>query len=195
LRRDVLRKPEALYLLTNNEGKLKEFNELGANHNLRIAKAGFEKLEIQSSSLEEIATYAALTGYLNLRKPLFAEDAGLFIQPLKGFPGPYSSYVFKTIGNEGILKLMQGITSRKACFKSAICLVLNSQTIKVFTGEVCGSISKEVRGEKGFGFDPIFIPEGYTKTFAEMSVEEKNKISHRAKAFNSMMEWLESNSF
>ncbi len=195
LKRDVLRKPKTLYLLTNNDGKLREFRELGASHSLKIAKAGLEKLEIQSSSLEEIATYAALTGYLSLRKPLLAEDAGLFIQSLNGFPGPYSSYVFKTLGNEGILRIMDGMNLRRACFRSAISLVLDIQTIKVFTGEICGSISNKVRGKSGFGFDPIFIPEGYTRTFAEMSVKEKNKISHRAKAFNSMMEWLENNSF
>jgi len=182
-----------LYVITTNEGKLREFKELGKSYGIEVAPAGFGKLELQSSSLEEIASFSALMAYLKLREPVFAEDAGLFINSLKGFPGPYSSYVYRTIGVEGVLKLMEGVKDRRACFKSAISLVIPGVTLKVFRGEVCGQISKEVRGARGFGFDPIFVPDGHSRSFAEMNLSTKNSLSHRAKAFRSMVEWLSNN--
>ncbi len=182
-----------LYVTTTNEGKLREFKELGKNHGIQVVPSGFGKLEIQSSSLEEIASFSALMAYLKLREPVFAEDAGLFINSLNGFPGPYSSYVYRTIGVEGVLKLMEGVKDRRACFKSAISLVIPEVTLRVFRGEVCGQIIREARGSGGFGFDPIFVPEGHSKTFAEMSLSAKNALSHRAKAFKSMVEWLSNN--
>ena len=118
------------------------------------------------------------------------EDAGLFIEALKGFPGPYSSYVYKTLGVQGILKLMEGVKRREAYFLSAIAYAEPGLEPKVFLGKVEGFIVPEARGSKGFGFDPIFQPKGSEKTFAEMGVEEKNRFSHRAKALSALAEWL-----
>jgi len=95
--------------------------------------------------------------------------------------------VYKTIGIQGILKLLEGVENRRACFKSAVAVVLEN-TIITSTGEVCGEISREPRGNQGFGFDPIFIPSGETRTFGEMSIQEKNRYSHRAKAVRSVFE-------
>ena len=182
-----------LYIATTNKGKLREFKELGSIEGIQIIPAGLEKLEIQSDSIEEIASYAALTAYLELRAPVFAEDAGLFINSLNGFPGPYSSYVYRALGVNGVLKLMQGVENRHACFKSVIALVMPEVVLKLFEGETCGKISEEVRGSRGFGFDPIFIPDAYTITFGEMELSKKNSLSHRAKAFKSMVKWLSNN--
>jgi len=187
------REGRRLYVVTTNRGKLREFEELASAYGVSIYPAGFEKLEIQSGSIEEIASYAALTAYLSLKEPVFAEDAGLFIDFLKGFPGPYSSYIYKTIGVEGVLKLMKGVKDRHACFKSVIALVIPELTLKLFRGEVCGQISERARGSGGFGFDPIFIPEGYRITFGEMDLGVKNSLSHRARAFRSMIMWLSNN--
>ena len=148
-----------------------------------------KKLEIQSSSLEEIIKYAADYLFKMNFCNFFIEDAGLFIDHLNGFPGPYSSYVYKTIGVDGILKLMDGISNRSAYFLSVVGLCFKD-VIKIFVGEVKGKISLEARGEKGFGFDPIFIPEGYEETFAQMDLEKKNSMSHRAKALRKMAEYL-----
>ncbi|MEM0085777.1 MAG: RdgB/HAM1 family non-canonical purine NTP pyrophosphatase, partial [Zestosphaera sp.] len=149
-----------------------------------------DKVEIQSDDLTSIALYSAVQASLYLREPFFVEDAGLYIKSLKGFPGPFSSYVYKTIGVEGVLKLMSSVSDRTAFFKSVIVLYYPQQGFKVFEGVVYGSISLEARGSGGFGFDPIFVPEGHHKTFAELDLETKNSLSHRGRAFRAMVSWL-----
>jgi len=126
--------------------------------------------------------------------PIFVEDAGLFVEALKGFPGPYAAYVYHTIGNQGILKLMADTENRGANFQSVIsyCDSENSVDPVSFYGEIKGEITPAQRteqGKSGFGFDPIFQPEGSSRTFAEMTVEEKNGYSHRAAAIRRFAEW------
>lgn len=148
-----------------------------------------QKIEIQSNNLERIAKTAAEFLAEKINCPFFIEDSGLFINSLKGFPGPYTHYVYKTIGIRGILRLMQGITNRVAEFRSTIALHINSE-VYTFNGSTLGTITTEPHGTEGFGFDPIFIPKGEKRTFAEMSLKEKNKFSHRAKATRKMLEFL-----
>ncbi|MCQ5375520.1 MAG: non-canonical purine NTP pyrophosphatase, partial [Methanomassiliicoccales archaeon] len=112
---------------------------------------------------------------------------------LKGFPGVYSSYVFKTLGCTGILKLMRDVEDREAYFQCCIGCIIDNKEIMV-SEKVYGRISTEERGEGGFGFDPIFIPEGEIRTFAEMSIEEKNRISHRGKAISTLVNELKKRS-
>jgi XTP/dITP diphosphohydrolase len=122
--------------------------------------------------------------------PILIEDAGLYIDKYYGFPGPYSSYALRTIDNEGILKLMEGETERGARYLSAVAF-RDGDTSVSFTGEVVGRIAMEMRGTNGFGYDPIFMPEeGDGRTFGEMSASEKARISHRARAFRKLGEWL-----
>lgn len=170
-----------LYFITSNKHKYMEVLRIAEKYGICLEMMPGMKFEIQSDSLEEISIYSAIENYKVLRKPLMVEDAGLFIKALNGFPGPYSSYVYKTIGINGILKLMEGVEDRRAYFMSVVTIIAEPIFI-VEKGLVNGLISNEPRGSFGFGFDPIFIPEGSTKTFAEMTVEEKNKYSHRAKA-------------
>ncbi len=179
-----------IYVLTQNEGKFREFLELSKEHGVVLKQLPSPKVEVQLRSLEDIATYAASVALVEWGVPLFVEDAGLFIEALNGFPGPYSSYVYKTLGVDGILKLMEGVKDRRAYFKSVIALAIPGEGIRIFTGIVRGSIALKARGTGGFGFDPIFIAEGMERTFAELSISEKNKLSHRGKAFASMIEWL-----
>ena len=115
------------------------------------------------------------------------EDSGLFIDALNGFPGPYSSYVFRTLGNRGIVKLLDGMENRKAYFLSVVAYADGCE-IRSFTGKVKGNISREIRGGEGFGFDPVFEVSG--KTFGEVSIKEKNEISHRKHAFESFFTWF-----
>ncbi len=180
---------EKIAIVTSNIGKMREFEELLGKH-LELEQINVECPEIQSDSLEEISCYSANFACKSTNRSVIVEDSGLFIHALKGFPGPYSSYAQKTIGNEGILRLMKGIKNRKACFKSVIGFCLPIEEPISFEGIVNGNISHEIRGKEGFGYDPIFIPEGYDKTFGE-DAKLKNRISHRKRAIEGFIAWLE----
>lgn len=180
-----------LYFITGNKHKIREASLALSEYGIVLTPPPrrVAKIEVQSDSLSIIALTAARHAYLELQAPLVAEDAGLFIDALKGFPGPYSNYAYRTIGNQGILKLMEREDRRTAYFLSAVACICPPYE-EVFTGRVDGIIVGEPRGSGGFGFDPIFKPLGSSKTFAEMSVEEKNKYSHRARAFRRLGAWL-----
>ena len=124
----------------------------------------------------------------------FADDTGLEIEALDGRPGVYSARyagehcTYQDNVNK-VLEEMQGMTNRKACFKTVIALILDGETY-LFEGRVDGTIIETQRGTNGFGYDPVFVPDGYDQTFAEMGDEEKNSISHRARAMQKLMEFL-----
>ena len=176
-------------IATENVHKVAEINGVLSECGYRVEPISVPKIEVQSHSLERIALVAVSTAYSIYGKPVIVEDAGLFVEALKGFPGPYSSYVFKTIGVKGVLRLLEGLPNRRAYFSSVIALAYRRGVV-LFSGRVDGYIALEPRGSGGFGFDPIFVPEGSTKTFAEMSLEEKNRFSHRARAARKLCEWL-----
>jgi XTP/dITP diphosphohydrolase len=119
------------------------------------------------------------------------EDAGLTIDALQGFPGVYSKYVFFTIGLSGILRLLNEVQNRTAIFRSVYAYSEPGKKPILVVGECLGTITTERRGTQGFGYDPIFIPKGAMKTFGEMTVEEKNRYSHRAKALENLLLVLE----
>lgn len=169
--------------VTGNKGKVKEARSI---LDIDIKRKDIGYIEIQSESLYDIAEYGVAEAYNNLRRPCFVEDSGLFISNLDGFPGPYSSYVYKKLGNKGISKIMQNSNNRDAVFKSVISYH-DSSSIKSFEGDTKGKITKKPRGNKGFGFDPIFEING--KTYAEMEKKDKNKISHRRKALEKFSDW------
>ena len=177
--------------VTGNIHKLKEVEGILRSYGIKVKMIKVKKMEIQADELIAIAEHAAINAAKEAGVPVVVEDAGLFIEALRGFPGPYSSYVFKTIGNDGIIKLMKGITDRRARFISVVAFAKPEGYVRTFVGVAEGLISVEPRGSMGFGFDPIFIPyEGDGRTFAEMSLDEKNRISHRGKAFRSLAKWL-----
>ncbi|MHA1410158.1 MAG: XTP/dITP diphosphatase [Candidatus Odinarchaeia archaeon] len=181
-----------IYFATGNYMKVKEATAILSKYNIKVLHLPVERIEIQSSDLCEIAAYSARKIVEEEKKTVFVEDTGIFIECLNGFPGPYSSYVFKTIGNEGILKLMRNVKNRKAVFRSVIALCEPGSEPKCVKAEVKGKISQEQRGD-GWGYDPIFIPEdGDERTYAEMTLEEKNKISHRYRVLKRFAEELAS---
>lgn len=180
-----------IYFATSNKNKFNEASRILEKYGYELVLFSFEKKELQSTDLGEIALQSALIAYTYVNAPVVVEDSGLFIKALNGFPGPFSSYVYKTIGVRGVLKLMEGVTDRSAYFEAAVAIVMPPFE-RVFKGSVYGRIADYPRGTGGFGFDPIFIPENEDKTFAEMSVEEKNKYSHRARAFEKLGIWLKS---
>ncbi len=179
-----------LFFVTGNPNKLREVKEMMSELAPFVEVVGVDlKIkERQADSLEEVAAEAAREAYAKLQSPLFVEDSGVFIEALRGFPGPYSAYVYRTIGNRGILKLMEGVMDRRATFKSVVALCLNEGGALLFTGSVEGEIAKEERGG-GWGFDPIFIPRGLNLTFGELG-EGKNKVSHRRRAVEALARYL-----
>src|SRR3989338_7635980 len=153
-------------LITSNKGKVKELKaylepEIKINH---IKK---EYRELRSDNPEEIAKESAKRLAEELKIPVVVEDSGLFIEALNGFPGTCSAYIYKRIGLEGILKLMEGIKNRNATYKSAVAYCEPNKEPISFLGEEKLTITTEIKGTFGFGHDPIVIPEGYTQTFGE----------------------------
>ena len=116
-------------------------------------------------------------------------DSGFWIDELEGFPRAYVNFALETIGIEGILKLMEGKENRKAQFRTAICLIMEGEEY-LFEGIVKGKIIEEKRGNTGFGYDPVFVPEGHELTFAELGNDIKNTISHRARAVEKLCQFL-----
>jgi XTP/dITP diphosphohydrolase len=174
-----------VYFVTGNRNKYMEARFVLSKFGINVIQSTLVKLEIQSDDLREIVRYA-LDNLPPSQDWLVVEDDGLFIEALGGFPGPYSSYVYRTIGPGGILKLMQGEENRVAVFRSVVGFRAPNGDAGILEGTVVGRISSEIRGSGGFGFDPIFIPEGYEATFAELTMEEKCRISHRARAFEEL---------
>jgi len=186
-------KGRVVFFATGNFHKFNEAHNILSELDIAMGMLRVKDTEMQSDSLIKIARASALDAFRRCRLPVIVEDAGLFIDALNGFPGPYAAYAYKTIGNKGVLKLLETTNSRKAAFRSVIAYCDSvSGASMCFDGEATGKIIKEERvaGDKSsFGFDPIFQPEGSTKTFAEMTLEEKNGFSHRAKAVRQFAEW------
>ncbi len=177
-----------IWMGTSSDHKYMEAREVLAEYGVELMRLSIDRVEIQADDPGLIAEYSLKA--LDVDVPILVEDAGLYIDKYYGFPGPYSSYALRTIDNEGILKLMEGETERGARYLSAVAF-RDGDTSVTFTGEVVGRIAEEMRGTNGFGYDPIFMPdEGDGRTFGEMSAAEKARISHRARAFRKLGEWL-----
>jgi XTP/dITP diphosphohydrolase len=143
--------------------------------------------ETRSEDVGEIARAKAGYAYGQLKTPLIVDDTGFSIDALNGFPGPYAAYVQHSIGNTGILKIMEGRKNRAAMFTTAIAYA-DESGIRVFRGILHGCISSSPKGEAGFGYDPIFLVG--ENTLAEISMGEKSRISHRAKALAAFHDWF-----
>jgi len=177
-----------IYFATSNPHKYSEAKKLLLAKGIRLEHFRFIHNEIRSDSLTEIAKEAVEAAYGELKKPVFTEDTGLFIDPLNGFPGTYSGWVQKKLGCEGILKLLHGEKGRGATFRTSIAFH-NGKAIHIFDGACKGKIAEKEMGESGFGYDPIFMPEGHIQTFAQ-NIELKNKLSHRYKTLSKLSEFL-----
>jgi XTP/dITP diphosphohydrolase len=146
--------------------------------------------EIQAESLEITIIPGLEWAMSKFNRPVMIDDSGLFIGVLGGFPGVYSSYVFKTLGNDGILDLMEGKEPRSARFECCIGFKAPGKDPFIAKGIAKGSIATKKSGTGGFGYDPIFIPDGDSRTYAEIAVSEKNRISHRGKAIGILLKEL-----
>ena len=186
-------KGKIAFFVTSNIHKFLEARSILAEYKLATAKLRVEAIEIQDNNLENIARFSVLDAVKNCNLPVFVEDAGIFIEAFNGFPGPYSKFVFNTVGLKGILKLMDSVENRNAYFMSVVAFGSPQEQPTCFVGKVNGKIGLQQKGNSGFGYDPIFIPDDSEgRTFAELTVNEKNWLSHRGKALSLFAEWYSS---
>ena len=176
-----------LFFASSNNHKFEEVKRILTDQGLEINFSKINLEEIQSNSLSEIAKRKALDAFSKIQKPLIIEDDGIFIDSLNGFPGPYSSYVYDTIGNEGLMKLLENTESRSAKFVAVIAYCNGIDDLKLFESTISGKISLSIE-DGGWGYDPIFIPDGETKTYANVS--DKDKFSHRSASLKKFSDWF-----
>jgi XTP/dITP diphosphohydrolase len=172
---------------STNQDKYLEIQLILSTQNISVDFVQTRLVEVQSDSLEEIAIEKAKTAFAKLDRPVIVEDDGLFIDSLGGFPGQYSSFVFNTIGNNGILRLLSGSAKRSAYFLSLIAFY-NGKTLSISEGRVDGRISERITEGNSWGYDPIFMPDGTDLTFAQLK-RRKNEYSHRKKALEKFARW------
>ena len=188
-----------LLLATRNQHKTREFAQLlRSNFTLRDLTSVCDLPEIRETgrTFEDNAVIKAIAiSKIFPHEMLIADDSGLEVTSLAGAPGIFSARYAGEYANdrrnvEKLLHELQGATERSARFRCVIALAKNGELITTFAGEVAGTITKSPRGGNGFGYDPIFIPEGFEETFAELPSETKNAISHRAKAVAELVRYV-----
>jgi XTP/dITP diphosphohydrolase len=172
--------------ITSNENKVRQARAI---LNRPLSSRNLEIPEIQSLDIEEVIVKKAQEAYLKTKEPVLVEDTGLYINSLNGFPGALVKWVLAAIKNEGICNLLKG-PDRSAYAKTGVC-IYDGDSPKTFYGRVDGIIVDKPRGTMGFGWAPIFQPNGHATTYGEMTEKEKNRISMRAKAFTELKNYLD----
>jgi XTP/dITP diphosphohydrolase len=176
--------------VTSNEHKRREVQQILG---VALEGADLDLPEIQAIDPAEVAAEKARAAREALHAPdlpVLVEDSGLMVDAWGGFPGALTRWVMKSVGNEGLLRMLGPGGDRSA---RAVCVVALADTdgaVRIFRGEVRGTLASEPRGEGGFGYDPVFVPHRSGMTYAEMG-EAKNADSHRARAFRAVRGWLE----
>lgn len=189
-----------LLFVTHNQHKAQEISDIFKSSGLPLEintlmdLGDYEPIEENGDTLLENALAKAREGHRRHQTNCFADDTGLEVEALDGRPGVYSArYAGMDCSPQNnmdkLLNELQDKTNRKARFRTVIALILDREEF-IFEGEVSGQIVESRRGTDGFGYDPIFLPNGYTQTFAEMSEAEKNRISHRGLAIESLITFL-----
>jgi XTP/dITP diphosphohydrolase len=188
---------KSIVFASNNPHKLEEVREkLKSLFEIKSLKdiSCFDDIPETADTFEGNAEQKANWILEKYKYDCFADDSGIEIEALQGRPGVFSArFAGENCSYEDnnlkVMKELEGKSNRKARFVTVICLKLNGET-KFYRGEVKGQIINEYRGGEGFGYDPIFMPDGFDKTYAEMGIDEKNKFSHRAVALSKMIEDL-----
>jgi XTP/dITP diphosphohydrolase len=186
-----------IVLASNNKHKLAEARDILKDYNIiSLKQIGFDfEIDESGSTIEENALIKARAVRKYTDKMIIADDTGLFVQALNNAPGVYSArYAGEDAtfddNNSKLLKALKGVSNRTAEFRCAIALSVPGEEEKIFIGQVMGSIADSYAGKSGFGYDPVFIPQGSDKTYAELSGEEKDRISHRAEALIELDRYL-----
>ncbi|HUR68463.1 MAG TPA: RdgB/HAM1 family non-canonical purine NTP pyrophosphatase [Candidatus Thermoplasmatota archaeon] len=176
--------------VTGNKGKLHEAQTALAPSGHEVVGSDLHPVEIQGETLEEISRAKCDVLVGKLAPPFFVDDGGLFVHALRDFPGVFSAHALKTIGVQGILKLMEGVADRGAHF-ACVVSYHDGRALRSFSGRCEGALATAPRSSgHGFGFDPIFVPEGHGETFGELDAAVKNAISHRGKALAQLVAHL-----
>lgn len=179
-----------IVLVTGNKFKAKETEEI---LNIKIQISNIELDEIQDLDLEKVALHKLNQAFKLIKKPVMIDDVSFEIDVWNGFPGPLIKWILKAGKGPGlILKLLEGEKNRRATARLAIGFHDGKKSY-IFFGQSKGTISHEIRGDNGFGWDRVFIPDGYSQTFAEMDPKLKNSISHRGNALRKFNDFLKSN--
>lgn len=188
-----------LIFATHNKNKLKEVKSLmpSSIELLSLDEINFnDEIEETANTIEGNALLKAKTIYEKTGINCFADDSGLLVDALNGAPGVYSARFAGEQKNDqdNMQKLLHELNdkpNRNAHFKTAMALIIDGKNY-LFEGKIEGKIIAEKMGTNGFGYDPIFVPEGYTETFAQLDSETKNKISHRARALKKLLDFINS---
>ncbi len=185
-----------LILATHNDHKAQEFRDILPQYSVQtLADLGHDdEIEETATSLEGNSFIKAKTIFRRYGHVVISDDSGLEVDVLNGIPGVYSARYAGEPRNdqrntEKLLKELKNVFNRKAQFRTVITLMSAGNSFQ-FEGIIRGKIAKSPRGEAGFGYDPVFIPEGVQQTFAELTANEKNKISHRANAIEKLLHFL-----
>jgi XTP/dITP diphosphohydrolase len=178
-------KKEILFITGNK----KKAEEVKAITGLDVLTKSLDIPEIQALDVEEVAKAKALAAFQLTGQPVIVDDTGMSIEALNGLPGALVAWFLDTLRPEGILKMLNGEKNRKASVSTCIAYA-DQNGAAVFTGTIRGKIADSLKGENGFGYDPIFVPDGYDRTYAEMTSEEKNEISMRKIALLKFKEFM-----
>lgn len=165
----------SITLITGNQDKAAEFEELLGTE---VLSQKISLTEIQSLDVVEVARHKAAEAYAAIGTPVLVDDTGFTINQWNGLPGALITWFIQSVGNQGILQMANSLSDRSVTVTTALGYA-DENGVRVFTGSLNGTLATVERGDNGFGYDAIFIPEGHDKTFAEMTHEEKNQISMR----------------
>jgi len=175
---------DRISLITGNEGKAREYATLLG---IEVSAVKEDLIEIQSLDVVDVVTRKVQDAYSKLHSPVLVDDTGLTLNAWNGLPGALVAWFLNSVGAQGILDMAAGMTDRAATVTTALGYA-DENGVRVFTGTLQGSLTTERRGDGGFGYDSIFVPAGSDLTFAEMSSEKKNEISHRRLAVEQLRE-------
>ena len=178
-----------IILVTGNMKKLISARQFLEPHGITVDNIKMDTTEIQSDSIEEIAAFSAKEASDKLKCDVLKNDTGFFIEALNGFPGAYTHQVMQAIGTDGILKLMRGQKNRKAYYREAFAYCEYGKEPVVFTSITKGTLATRKSGKYGLRIDPIFIPEGYTKTMAHYN-DDKRFNTWNTKVFDEIAQYV-----
>lgn len=188
-----------IILASNNNGKIKEFKRILGQFNVNVIP--MRDINFNDEIVEDGTTFfenafiKAKTIHEFTGLPVISDDSGICVDYLNGEPGIYSARYHGLAGdderNELLIRLLDGVTNRKAHFHCSIVLYISKDEYYEFSGQVYGNVSHKIEGTNGFGYDSLFIPNGYSETFGILDIEIKNKISHRAIAIKKLVEFFE----
>ncbi|MFD2415716.1 RdgB/HAM1 family non-canonical purine NTP pyrophosphatase [Amycolatopsis pigmentata] len=166
---------DRISLITGNEGKAREYAALLG---IEVSALKEDLIEIQSLDVVEVVKRKVEDAYSKLQRPVLVDDTGLVLNAWNGLPGALVAWFLSSVGAQGILDMASEVADRSATVTTALGYA-DTNGVRVFTGTLEGTLTTERRGDGGFGYDSIFVPAGTDLTFAEMSSEQKNAISHR----------------